>query len=126
MSLYDYPLDTTPNLRQFAEDEGALFTNHIAQHSECSPSRMSLLSGQYMHNQGRRTLKNLIQTWHPSHLRWLKVETLYSRIKTQLVQAHTPVGVCLYKVRLREMYKDEKLVQTHTLVGVCLYTVWTN
>lgn len=71
LSTYDFPFKTTPRIDEFAK-EGVTFMNHIAQHSECSPSRIAMLTGRYMHNGGKRTLTNLIQHWEPNYLRWLK------------------------------------------------------
>jgi arylsulfatase A-like enzyme len=41
----------TPNLDRLADD-GALFTNCYCTHPQCSPSRSSLVSGQYPHQNG--------------------------------------------------------------------------
>eukprot|EP00486_Rosalina_sp_Unknown_P014936 CAMPEP_0201595292 /NCGR_PEP_ID=MMETSP0190_2-20130828/192341_1 /ASSEMBLY_ACC=CAM_ASM_000263 /TAXON_ID=37353 /ORGANISM="Rosalina sp." /LENGTH=478 /DNA_ID=CAMNT_0048055223 /DNA_START=265 /DNA_END=1701 /DNA_ORIENTATION=- len=76
MSLYDYPLPSTPNLKKFAQS-GAKFNNHITQHSQCSPSRNAMISGRYMHNLGHRTQAHLIQTWEPNYFRWLKDSGYY-------------------------------------------------
>ena len=48
MSTYGYPIKTTPNLDKFAQ-QGVAFENHIAQHSECSPSRIAMLTGRYQY-----------------------------------------------------------------------------
>lgn len=76
LSTYDFPFKTTPRIDEFAK-EGVTFMNHIAQHSECSPSRIAMLTGRYMHNGGKRTLTNLIQHWEPNYLRWLKDSGYY-------------------------------------------------
>ena len=49
------PLDPTPNLDQLAR-EGILFTNAFCTNSICTPSRATLLTGQYSHTNGVRTL----------------------------------------------------------------------
>ena len=77
MSTYGYPLKTTPNIDAFVEKEGVAFDTHTAQNPFCSPSRTCMLTGKYVHNNAYRTLTNLIQTWQPSYLRWLKDSGYY-------------------------------------------------
>eukprot|EP01083_Nonionella_stella_P077402 211359_1 len=76
MSIYDHPLPTTPNIKQFAQ-RGITFNNHITQHSQCSPSRNAMITGRYMHVSGHRTQTNLVQYWEPNYLRWLKDSGYY-------------------------------------------------
>ena len=46
-----HPQALTPNLDRFAAS-GVRFTNAFAQNTICTPSRVSILSGQYCHNHG--------------------------------------------------------------------------
>lgn len=50
LSVYGHPLPTTPNMERFVKEHGVIFDNHIAQHSQCSPSREAMLTGRYMHS----------------------------------------------------------------------------
>ncbi len=49
----------TPNLDRIAE-EGALFTNSYCTNAICTPSRASILTGQYSHTNGVRTLDDTL------------------------------------------------------------------
>lgn len=51
---------------------GTRFTRAYAQHSVCSPSRVSFLTGWYPHVRGHRTLGTLLQAHEPNLLRALK------------------------------------------------------
>jgi len=53
---YGYPVET-PNLQNLAED-GVLFREAFSTAPTCSPSRASLLTGQYPHNNGQLGLVN--------------------------------------------------------------------
>ena len=46
-----HPQAITPNLDAFAET-GVRFTHAFTQNTICTPSRVSILSGQYCHNHG--------------------------------------------------------------------------
>ncbi|VWC40570.1 sulfatase [Burkholderia aenigmatica] len=61
----------TPNLDRLAAD-GVAFVNAFGQHSVCSPSRVSFLSGWYPHVAGHRTLEYLLGPDEPSFLRVFK------------------------------------------------------
>ena len=67
LSAYGNKLETTPNLDKFIEREGVIFNNHIAQHSQCSPSRTAMITGRYMHCLGHRTQQHLTQYWEPNY-----------------------------------------------------------
>src|SRR6188508_3242983 len=41
-----------PNIKQYMVDEGTVFTNSFVSNSLCCPSRATLLTGQYSHNNG--------------------------------------------------------------------------
>ncbi len=53
---------------------GTRFTRAYGQHSVCSPSRVSFLTGWYPHVRGHRTLDHLLQADEPNLLRLLKAE----------------------------------------------------
>ncbi len=61
----------TPNIDALAR-RGVRFTNAFGQHSACSQSRISMMTGWYPHVAGHRTLDNLLQAWEPNLLRTLK------------------------------------------------------
>lgn len=60
-----------PNFDRVAR-EGVRFENCIVQNPVCTPSRCCLMTGQYVHNQGHRTLWHLLRTHEPSLFRYLK------------------------------------------------------
>ncbi|WP_017933287.1 sulfatase-like hydrolase/transferase [Nocardioides sp. Iso805N] len=51
-----HDLDYMPNTRRLLADEGVTFSDGIAPTPLCVPARASLLSGQYAHNHGARTI----------------------------------------------------------------------
>jgi arylsulfatase A-like enzyme len=65
------PLASTPNIDALAA-RGTRFENAYVQHSVCSPSRVSFLTGWYPHTRGHRTLGHLLKPWEPNLLRMLK------------------------------------------------------
>ncbi len=60
-----------PNYDRLAQ-EGVRFENCIVQNPVCSPSRCSLMTGRYVHNDGHRTLWHLLRKQEPSMFRYLK------------------------------------------------------
>ena len=71
LGCYGHPLDVSPNLDAFAA-EGTLFSQCHVQHTVCSPSRCSMLTGWYPHVRGHRTLWHLLRPDEPNMLRYLK------------------------------------------------------
>lgn len=71
VGAFGNPVVQTPNLDALAA-RGTVFTNAFAQHSVCSPSRASILTGWYPHVAGHRTLTHLLKPWEPNLLRLLK------------------------------------------------------
>jgi arylsulfatase A-like enzyme len=65
------PLAHTPHLDALAA-RGTRFTRAYGQHSVCSPSRVSFLTGWYPHVRGHRSLGYLIQANEPNVLGLLK------------------------------------------------------
>ncbi len=71
LGCYGHPLDVSPNLDTFAR-EGTRFHQCHVQHSVCSPSRCSMLSGWYPHVRGHRTLWHLLRPDEPNLFRYLQ------------------------------------------------------
>ena len=61
----------TPHVDALAA-RGTRFERAYGQHSVCSPSRISMLTGWYPHVRGHRTLTHLLKPWEPNLLRILK------------------------------------------------------
>jgi arylsulfatase A-like enzyme len=61
----------TPNIDALAA-RGTRFANAYSQHSACSQSRISMLTGWYPHVAGHRTLDNLLAPWEPNVLATLR------------------------------------------------------
>src|SRR5215470_18318278 len=70
LGCFGNPTASTPNYDALAA-RGTTFTNAFAQHSVCSPSRVSMSTGWYPHVAGHRTLTNLIKPWEPDVLQLL-------------------------------------------------------
>ncbi len=62
---------STPSIDAFAS-RGVRFDQAFCQHSVCSPSRASLLTGWYPHVAGHRSLTHLLKPWEPNFLRDLR------------------------------------------------------
>eukprot|EP00927_Polykrikos_kofoidii_P013079 TRINITY_DN15693_c0_g1_i1.p1 TRINITY_DN15693_c0_g1~~TRINITY_DN15693_c0_g1_i1.p1 ORF type:complete len:615 (+),score=62.81 TRINITY_DN15693_c0_g1_i1:89-1846(+) len=71
LSSYGMPLKTTPNLDSFAST-GVRFAQAHVQHTQCSPSRVSMLTGRYMHVRGHRVQTDLVQPYEFNYLQILK------------------------------------------------------
>ena len=71
VSAYGHPLVKMPNYDRLAE-EGVRFDQCHVQHTVCTPSRCSLMTGLYPHNAGHRTLWHLLRPHEPSLFRYLK------------------------------------------------------
>jgi arylsulfatase A-like enzyme len=56
---------STPNIDALAA-RGVACTSAYSQHSVCSPSRASILTGWYPHVNGHRTLTHLLKPWEPN------------------------------------------------------------
>ncbi len=66
-----HPVVQTPNLDRLAAG-GTHFSNAFVQHTVCSPSRCSFMTGWYPHVRGHRTLWHLLQPEEPNLLNYLK------------------------------------------------------
>ncbi len=71
LHCYGHPLDVSPNIDAFAA-EGTRFDQCHVQHTVCSPSRCSMLTGWYPHVRGHRTLWHLLRPDEPNLFRYLK------------------------------------------------------
>jgi len=71
LGCYGHPLALTPNFDRLAR-EGTRFDQCHVQHSVCTPSRCSFMTGWYPHVRGHRTLWHMLQPDEPNTLRYLK------------------------------------------------------
>ena len=68
---YGHPLVRTPHLDRLAA-QGTRFDQCHVQHSVCSPSRCSFMTGWYPHVRGHRTLQHLLRPEEPNLLECLR------------------------------------------------------
>ncbi len=71
LSCYGDPVVGTPNVDRLAAG-GARFADCFVQHTVCTPSRCSFMTGWYPHVRGHRTLWHPLQAHEPNTLRYLK------------------------------------------------------
>src|SRR5690625_6414343 len=71
MSCYDSKINETPNLDRIA-NEGMRFDNCFCTNSICAPSRATILTGQYNHENGVRTLGDTFDSRKPTIQRELR------------------------------------------------------
>ncbi|MBK1876050.1 sulfatase family protein [Pelagicoccus mobilis] len=88
----------TRNIDRLA-NEGMLFKNVFCTNSICTPSRASILSGQYSHKNG---LMTLVDTWNRDHQPNMAVEFQNAGYQTAIIgkwHLHSePIGFDYYKV----------------------------
>lgn len=70
LGCYGHPVVRTPHLDRLAA-EGVRFEQCHVQHTVCTPSRCSLMTGWYPHTAGHRTLWHLLRPHEPSLFRYL-------------------------------------------------------
>jgi arylsulfatase A-like enzyme len=63
--------NVTPNFDKFAST-GTLFKQAHVAHTQCSPSRATMMTGRYMHVLGHRTQIHLIRAYEENYFRLLK------------------------------------------------------
>ena len=71
LGCYGHPLVKTPNFDRLAEKAVRFDQCHV-QHTVCSPSRCSFVTGWYPHVRGHRSLWHLIQPDEPNTFKYLK------------------------------------------------------
>jgi len=71
LGCYGHSSAKTPNLDRFAA-EGVRFDQCHVQHTVCTPSRCSFMTGWYPHSRGHRTLWHCLRPDEPNTLRYLK------------------------------------------------------
>jgi arylsulfatase A-like enzyme len=67
VGCFGSPVGGTPHTDALAA-RGTRFSHAYSQHSVCSPSRVSMMTGWYPHVAGHRTLTNLLNSWEPNLL----------------------------------------------------------
>ena len=87
VTCYGHPVVRMPNYGRLAA-EGVLFEQCHVQHTVCSPSRCSMMTGWYPHISGHRTLWHLLRPHEPSlfgylreagyHVEWFGKNDLYA------------------------------------------------
>ena len=71
LSVYGHKSIKTPNYDRLSR-EGVTFEQCHVQNTVCSPSRCSLVTGQYVHSSGHRSLWNLIKPYEKNLFRYMK------------------------------------------------------
>ncbi|MFP4107305.1 MAG: sulfatase-like hydrolase/transferase, partial [Phycisphaerae bacterium] len=71
VGCYGHPLVQTPNMDRLAA-EGVRFDQAHVQHTVCTPSRCSFMTGWYPHVRGHRTLWHCLRPEEPNLLKYLK------------------------------------------------------
>eukprot|EP00928_Gymnodinium_smaydae_P079271 TRINITY_DN63240_c0_g1_i1.p1 TRINITY_DN63240_c0_g1~~TRINITY_DN63240_c0_g1_i1.p1 ORF type:complete len:557 (+),score=53.19 TRINITY_DN63240_c0_g1_i1:130-1800(+) len=71
LSGYGNPLPVSPNLDEFAKTS-VRFNQAHAMHTQCTPSRVTMLTGRHMHVLGHRTQTHLIESYEFNYFRTLK------------------------------------------------------
>jgi choline-sulfatase len=71
LGCYGHSTARTPHLNALAED-GVRFEQAHVQHTVCTPSRCSFMTGWYPHVSGHRTLWHMLRPHEPNLLRYLK------------------------------------------------------
>ena len=71
LGCYGHPLVETPNIDRLA-GEGTRFDQCHVQHTVCTPSRCSFMTGWYPHVSGHRTLWNPLREHEPNTMRYLR------------------------------------------------------
>ncbi len=71
VGCYGHPLAPTPNIDALAA-QGTRFDQCHVQHSVCTPSRCSMMTGWYPHVRGHRTLWHLLRPDEPHLFRYFK------------------------------------------------------
>jgi len=71
VGCYGHPVAQTPHMDRLAA-EGVRFDQCHVQHTVCSPSRCSFMTGWYPHVRGHRTLWHLLRPDEPNLLKYLK------------------------------------------------------
>lgn len=71
LGCYGHPLARTPNFDRLAR-EGVRFDQCHVQHTVCTPSRCSFMTGWYPHVRGHRTLWSMLEPDEPNTLKYLK------------------------------------------------------
>lgn len=71
LGAFGHPHAVTPHLDALAA-RGTRFDEAYSQHSACSQSRISIMTGWYPHVSGHRTLDNLLRPWEPNLLSTLR------------------------------------------------------
>jgi len=71
VGCYGHPLVQTPNFDRLAA-EGVRFEQCHVQHTVCTPSRCSFMTGWYPHTRGHRTLWHSLRPDEPNTLKYLK------------------------------------------------------
>ena len=87
----------TPNLDRIA-NEGMRFTNCFCNNSLCSPSRASIITGQYSHKNGVLRLNGSLAEDHPSFARQLQADGYQTAVVGKWHLKTDPVGFDHYEI----------------------------
>ena len=87
----------TPNIDRIA-NEGMRFDNCICNNSLCSPSRASIMTGQYSHRNGVTRLNQPLEDGHPNFVRQLQASGYQTGIAGKWHLGSDPDGFDYWEV----------------------------
>ncbi len=111
LGCYGHPMVKTPAMDRLAS-KGVLFENAFVQHTVCSPSRCSFLTGQYAHTRGHRSLWHLLQPDEQNTLKYAKANGYdvhwWGKNDALAAESYPDSVTCLHQPEV-PLYKQQRI-----------------
>jgi arylsulfatase A-like enzyme len=122
ISAYGSVINETPNIDRIAQ-EGVLFENCLVTNSICGPSRATILTGKYSHENGFYTNKDTFDGEQPTFIKMLKNAGYQTAIVGKWHLKSDPVGFDYWNVLIGQgTYYNPRMIDNGTEVKLEGYT----